>query len=169
MTDARPFPRANPILAHFRLALAEMYGPRLERVVLYGSRARGDAEADSDYDVAVFLKDLTNRIAESNLIALAVSNILSKIGMVIHAMPFPAGSYRAAPCSCTKSGARDWICDPEAQRSLEKAGQLLDDRPRRTCDRPWQLGRTQCLPRRFPCRSCVHLRTHRQGGVCCAF
>jgi len=94
MTDALPSPRANPLLAKFRAALAEMYGPRLERVVLYGSRVRGDAEADSDYDVAVFLKDLTNRIAESNRIALAVSDILSETGMVIHAMPFPAGSYR---------------------------------------------------------------------------
>jgi predicted nucleotidyltransferase len=94
MTDALPLPRANPVLVKFSVALAEMYGPRLERVVLYGSRARGEAEADSDYDVAVFLKDLTSRIAESNRIALAVSDILSETGMVIHAMPFPAGSYR---------------------------------------------------------------------------
>jgi predicted nucleotidyltransferase len=35
-----------------------MYGPRLERVVLFGSRARGDAQPDSDYDVAVFLNGL---------------------------------------------------------------------------------------------------------------
>jgi len=94
MTDPLPSPLANPVLAKFRTALADMYGPRLERVVLYGSRARGDAEADSDYDVAVFLKELTNRIAESNRIALAVSDILSETGMVIHAMPFAAGSYR---------------------------------------------------------------------------
>ena len=94
MTDAQPSPRANPVLGKFRSALAEMYGSRLERVVLYGSRARGDAEADSEYDVAVFLKDLTNRIAESDRIALTVSDILSETGMVIHAMPFPSGSYR---------------------------------------------------------------------------
>lgn len=40
MTDAIPSPRANPILAKFRAALAEIYSDRLERVVLYGSRAR---------------------------------------------------------------------------------------------------------------------------------
>jgi predicted nucleotidyltransferase len=34
-----------------------MYGERIERVVLFGSRARGDAHEDSDYDVAVFLRD----------------------------------------------------------------------------------------------------------------
>ena len=44
----------DPIIARFRAALGEVYGERLERVVLFGSRARGDARPDSDYDVAVF-------------------------------------------------------------------------------------------------------------------
>ena len=46
---------ADPVLVRFRKALDEMYGDRLDRVVLFGSRARGDAHAESDYDVAVFL------------------------------------------------------------------------------------------------------------------
>src|SRR5438874_9741392 len=41
----------------FRATLTEIYGDRIERVVLFGSRARGDAREDSDYDVAVFLRD----------------------------------------------------------------------------------------------------------------
>lgn len=53
---------ANPIiLTKFRAALDEAYGNRIQRVVLFGSRARGDAGEDSDYDVAVFLKDLADR------------------------------------------------------------------------------------------------------------
>lgn len=31
----------DPVLARFRTAVAQAYGDRLERVVLYGSRARG--------------------------------------------------------------------------------------------------------------------------------
>src|SRR5438876_5954612 len=53
-----PMPTAgidDPILKRFRAALDELYGDRLERVVLFGSRARGDARADSDYDIAIFL------------------------------------------------------------------------------------------------------------------
>jgi Nucleotidyltransferase domain len=46
--------RHDPILKRFRDTLDEVYGQRLERVVLYGSRARGDAREDPDYDVAVF-------------------------------------------------------------------------------------------------------------------
>ena len=48
----------DPILRRFRTALDEAYGGRIERVVLFGSRARGDARPESDPNVAVFLKDL---------------------------------------------------------------------------------------------------------------
>ena len=48
----------DPIIVKFREAVNKAYGPRIERVVLYGSRARGDARPGSDYDVAVFLKDM---------------------------------------------------------------------------------------------------------------
>jgi hypothetical protein len=42
-------PKADTILTGFPAALGEAYGDRLERVVLYGSRARGDYRPDSDY------------------------------------------------------------------------------------------------------------------------
>jgi uncharacterized protein len=35
----------DPIMRRFRAALDEAYGDRIERVVLFGSRARGDARA----------------------------------------------------------------------------------------------------------------------------
>jgi predicted nucleotidyltransferase len=40
-------------------------GERIERVVLFGSRARGDAPPDSDYDVAVFLHETDSFWSES--------------------------------------------------------------------------------------------------------
>jgi predicted nucleotidyltransferase len=33
----------DPVLARFRVALNEIYGNQIEHVVLFGSRARGDA------------------------------------------------------------------------------------------------------------------------------
>jgi len=85
---------ANPIvLSKFRLALDQLYGDRLERVVLFGSRARGDAREDSDYDMAVFLKNLSDRWGEADRIALISTDILDETGEVIHAMPYMAGSY----------------------------------------------------------------------------
>ena len=86
---------ANPIvLVKFRAALDELYGDRVERVVLFGSRARGDARPDSDYDVAVFLKDLSDRWVEADKIAIISTDILDETGEVIHAMPYRAGSYQ---------------------------------------------------------------------------
>jgi predicted nucleotidyltransferase len=85
---------ANPlILTKFRAALQALYGERIERVVLYGSRARGDARADSDYDIAVFLKDLGDRWNEIDRIVALEGEILDETGAVINALPFGAGSY----------------------------------------------------------------------------
>jgi uncharacterized protein len=86
---------ANPlILARFRAALNALYGDRLERVVLYGSRARGDARPDSDYDVAVFLRDLGDRWHEIDRLVEIETDILCETGEVINALPFQAGAYR---------------------------------------------------------------------------
>ena len=45
-------PPSAAVLKHFRAAIAQTYGDRLERVVLFGSRARGDAQPDSDYETS---------------------------------------------------------------------------------------------------------------------
>jgi predicted nucleotidyltransferase len=85
---------SDPILARFRAALDELYGDSLERVVLFGSRARKDAHQDSDYDVAIFLRDLTDRWREIDRLAAIETDILADTGAFIHAMPYRAGSYR---------------------------------------------------------------------------
>jgi uncharacterized protein len=84
----------DSVLNRFRAALDEAYGKRIERVVLFGSRARGEARPDSDYDVAVFLKDLDNFGQEAGRIAEIETDILYDTGAVINAIPFKAGSHQ---------------------------------------------------------------------------
>jgi predicted nucleotidyltransferase len=84
----------DPIMSRFRAALDEVYGERIERVVLFGSRARGDARPDSDYDVAVFLKGLFGFGEEMGKIAEIETDILYDTGAVISALPLQTGSYR---------------------------------------------------------------------------
>lgn len=85
---------ADPVLVRFRQALDDIYGPKIERVVLFGSRARGDARADSDYDIAVFLKDFSDRWSVVDRLIPAVTDILYDAGAFIHAVPYREGAYR---------------------------------------------------------------------------
>jgi predicted nucleotidyltransferase len=83
----------DPVLVRFRKALDEVYRDRLERVVLFGSRARSDAHVDSDYDVAVFLHDMEDRGTELNRLADLSTSLIDETGEFVHAMPYRAGTY----------------------------------------------------------------------------
>ena len=70
-----------------------LYGNRLDRTVLFGSRARGDARPDSDYDVAVFLHDMPDRWEEIKRLADLSTDLLDDTGEFIHVLPYRAGAY----------------------------------------------------------------------------
>lgn len=93
---APPAPRDDAVLAGVRSALAAIYGDRLERVVLFGSRARGEARPESDYDLAVFLRVLPDRWAELDRLADLRVRFLDETGAFLDAKPYPATAYRDA-------------------------------------------------------------------------
>lgn len=84
----------DPALVRLRGALDDVYGDRIERVVLFGSRPRGGAAPDSDYDVAVFLKNPRELWDELGTLSHITTSILNETGVVISAKPFPAGAYQ---------------------------------------------------------------------------
>jgi predicted nucleotidyltransferase len=84
----------DPILVRFRRAVREVYGGRLDRIVLFGSRARGDHRPDSDYDIAVFIRDHGSFWDETGRLARVEEAILLDSGKVINSLPFPAGTHR---------------------------------------------------------------------------
>jgi predicted nucleotidyltransferase len=86
-------PTCPPALARFRAALVAAYGDRLERAVLFGSRAQGDAREDSDYDVAVFIRNPGRWFDEVVRLADLGAETLLDSGTVISAKPFNAGTY----------------------------------------------------------------------------
>jgi predicted nucleotidyltransferase len=104
----------DPILKRSRAALDEMYREPLQRVVLFGSRARGDAGEGSDYDLAEFLNDLkegdlADRWCELDRLADLRSEILSDTEAFIDAKPYPVGAYRnptALMAEIRREGAR---------------------------------------------------------------
>ena len=86
-------PIQDPVLARFRAALQDIYGNQIARVVLFGSRARGDARPDSDYDIAVFLKTLADRWAELDRLADLRVKFLDHDDAFFDAKPHPETAY----------------------------------------------------------------------------
>jgi predicted nucleotidyltransferase len=76
-----------------RRALQAMPRRRIAKVVLYGSRARGDAQRDSDWDLAVFIRGRPTRHDLSVLCGIAY-DLLLETGAYIQALPLSAAHER---------------------------------------------------------------------------
>jgi len=83
------------LLAKIKSALQAAYGPRLKGVILYGSRARGDAQPDSDWDVMVLLEGPIQLLKDIETCTEAVYDLILETGFVIEAMPVDAKAYEA--------------------------------------------------------------------------
>jgi hypothetical protein len=94
-TEAPADPTQHPAMRRFAAAVRALYGARQERIVLYGSRTRGDAREDSDWDVAIFLYDVGGWWAEAQNLGGISLEILLDIGINISPTIFEACGYSA--------------------------------------------------------------------------
>jgi predicted nucleotidyltransferase len=87
VTDVLPGEAASRLAAYKRDVQRAV--PDVEKMILFGSRARNEAHTDSDYDIAVVVRDLSDRRRVRRILSnLAYDHILS--GFFIRPIALPS-------------------------------------------------------------------------------
>jgi predicted nucleotidyltransferase len=106
-TEILPEQAASRLAAYRRDVQRSL--PGMETMILFGSRARNQAHADSDYDIAVVVRDLSDRRRIRRILSdLAYDHILN--GFYIRPIPLPS----------------DYL-QPHGRRATELAEDILRD------------------------------------------
>ena len=87
-----PLVNERTFLKEYKRRARAVLPKRVVKVVLYGSRARGDAEVESDWDVAVFLKDAPQAEDRRLLSGVAFDIGLENNGVFIQTLALPISS-----------------------------------------------------------------------------
>jgi predicted nucleotidyltransferase len=112
MTDRLPAsmpPNVRAALAEAKARLAALYGERLERVVLYGSHARGDARPDSDVDLLVVLRGEVEPYTEIKRTGLLALDLLLDYGADVSIQPYGVEDAADTRRSFTRNVAADGV------------------------------------------------------------
>ena len=81
------------VLEEFKKEIEKLYGKRLERIILYGSYARGDATEDSDIDLLIVLKGKIVPGKEIDRMIDIITEINLKYGVLISVYPISKEDY----------------------------------------------------------------------------
>ncbi len=85
---------ATRVFALYRELAFRRFGLDLDRVVLFGSRARREDHEDSDWDVAVFLKRAITA-ADQRGVSEIGHDVMCETGAMIQSLALPAARWHA--------------------------------------------------------------------------
>jgi uncharacterized protein len=116
-TKRRIEPEIAALLAELKRRLERRFGERFVALYLFGSRARGDHEPDSDVDVAVILdQKLPDSFDVSREILEDTYDLLLETGFYIQPWPLEKGSLDDPPAHP----------DPRISRAIQRDGIRID-------------------------------------------
>jgi predicted nucleotidyltransferase len=79
------------ILERFKTNVKNVLGDRLDRVVLFGSRSRGDADPDSDFDLLVTVQSLQE--TDRKRVFEVAANLSLEYGVVFAVLVVPTNDF----------------------------------------------------------------------------
>ncbi len=91
---------------------AEKLGVSVERIVLFGSRARGDYREDSDYDILVVVRNKLSRKVKIDLSVNISSRLIDEIHAPVDVIVVSETSwrkYRSAPGTVLYSAGKEGV------------------------------------------------------------
>ncbi len=96
-------------LRQFADAMRSLYGSQLRQLVLYGSRARGDAVEDSDVDVLVVLDRCDDFWAEHDRIVDASIRACSEFDVVVSGVPAAVEEFEHGGSPLIQNARREGV------------------------------------------------------------
>lgn len=102
-------PNVHAALTEAKARLAELYGDRLDRIVLYGSYARGNARPDSDVDLLVVLRDEVEPYTEIKRTGLLALDLLLNYGAEVSMQPYGIAEAEDTSRSFVRNVAADGV------------------------------------------------------------
>lgn len=92
------------ILGEFRREIENIYGDRLEEIILYGSHARGDATPNSDIDLLVVLRGTPGQEIDRMIDS---SSLNLKHNVLISVVPVSKKEYERPRSPLLKNARRE--------------------------------------------------------------
>ena len=84
-------PATSAAVTEFSVRVRRAFGPRLARLVLFGSQARGEATEDSDIDILVVVDQLSS--ADARAIDEIVADILTRADVLLSPLVLSAARF----------------------------------------------------------------------------
>ena len=97
------------LVREFHERLSAIYGQRLKGVYLYGSYARGEADEDSDIDVAVVLAGPVDRVEERWRVNDLASELSLREDCLLSCFFLSEAEFEATPYAVHRSIVREGV------------------------------------------------------------